>query len=168
MELNPIKLISAELERLVIEHGSAVVQEKHIALFRDQLALADKSITKLESEITTLKDQLKDSQTTIAQLTKENAELKQKIQSNQKTSQLSILPDPQIKILQTLATLKGTQMYPLESIMSACGLSEQQAQYHLEELEDNCMIVSADIGSIRVWELDHDGRGYLIEHNLLS
>lgn len=73
MELNPIKAISAELERLVIEHGSAVIQEKHIALLKEQLALLSDKFSTLESE----KDKI---YTELQKLVTENTELKKKIQ----------------------------------------------------------------------------------------
>jgi hypothetical protein len=66
MELNPIKAISAELERLVIEHGSAVIQEKHIALLKEQLTLLSEKFSTLDLEN--------------QKLVTDNAELKKKIQ----------------------------------------------------------------------------------------
>ena len=41
----------------IIEHGSAIVQEKHIAFFRDQLTAADKKISTLEQENISLKQE---------------------------------------------------------------------------------------------------------------
>lgn len=66
--------------RLIIEHGSAEVQSKHIALVREQLALADKRIAELESENSLLKSKLENTETTIQELTKENEKLQTKIQ----------------------------------------------------------------------------------------
>ena len=42
--------------KLLVEHGSAEVQAKHIAFFKDQLALADKKTSLLESENAILKN----------------------------------------------------------------------------------------------------------------
>jgi len=66
--------------KLIVEHGSAEVQGKHIALVRDQLALADKRILDLESENTVLTSKLKNAETTIQKLTEENDMLRDKIQ----------------------------------------------------------------------------------------
>lgn len=56
----------------IVERGSAVVQEKHIALFRDQLVVADKQFSVLTEENSDFK-------TKIEQLTKDNKELRSKI-----------------------------------------------------------------------------------------
>jgi hypothetical protein len=64
----------------IVEHGSAVVQEKQIAFFRDQMAAADKKILILETENTGLVSENSDLKTTVNQLTKENEVLRQKIQ----------------------------------------------------------------------------------------
>ncbi len=169
MPLVNIVALSDQIQKLHIEKMSAAVLRDHLALFKDKAIELEKQIASLQSENMILKSENAQFKSKLDKLKKESDELKTKIQSADKPAHIShALPDAQVKILQFLATLKGNQMYPLESIMSDCGLSEQEAQYHLQELEDDCMIVSADIGSIRVWEIDHDGRGYLIEHNLLS
>lgn len=66
--------------KLIVEHGSAVVQEKHLTFFRDQLAAADKKSLILETENAELK-------ATINQLTKDNEELRDKIQIHDQTPQ---------------------------------------------------------------------------------
>jgi hypothetical protein len=50
--------ILRDLEKLVIEHGSAVVRGDHIALLREQRETLEKKVTELESENRSLKDQI--------------------------------------------------------------------------------------------------------------
>lgn len=59
---NPITALSDLFNKLIIEHGSAVIQEKQIALFKDELAIlgrkladSDIRIEKLETENQNLK-----------------------------------------------------------------------------------------------------------------
>lgn len=66
--------------KLIVEHGSAEVQSKHIALVRDQLALADKRVLDLKSENALLTSKHENAETTIQELTKENEILRSKIQ----------------------------------------------------------------------------------------
>ena len=66
----------------ITEHGSAVVQEKHLSLFRDQLIAVDKKAALLESENTILKTENAKLKTTVNQLTKDNEELRSKIQKH--------------------------------------------------------------------------------------
>lgn len=50
MNANPIKALSNLFSKLVIEHGSAVIQEKHIALLKEQFLLLEKENTELKAQ----------------------------------------------------------------------------------------------------------------------
>lgn len=78
MSSNPIKIISGLFEKLIVEHGSAVVQGKHIALLKEQFSLLGKENSTLKSDNEVLKSKLQN-------LEKENIELKQKIQLHNET-----------------------------------------------------------------------------------
>jgi seryl-tRNA synthetase len=152
----------------IVEHGSAKVQEKHIALFKDQLALADKSIAKLESEIASLKNKLKNSQTTIEQLTKENDELKQRIKETDNSSHSSSLDDQKVKILSFLAKFSDDDEIDARYIALQCKASEQATLFHLGELEQlDFIYASRTIGGSPTWYLAHEGRRYLIQNSML-
>jgi len=152
----------------IVERGSAAVQEKHIALFKDRLALADKKITELESEIVSLKSNLLDSQTTFNQLSKENNELKSNVQDDKKLPHISPLDESQVSILRILAATGSGIYLPLHTIMSDCSLSEQVAIYHLQELENLKLIEPDYRNNMPCWALNHNGRGYLIKHKIVS
>lgn len=77
------------LENLITEHGSAVIQTKHIALLKEQLAIAVKKIDSLGTENQNLKKIIKSKDAEIADLRlktdrceKINKQLKQKISQN--------------------------------------------------------------------------------------
>lgn len=59
----------------IVEHGSAVVQEKQIAFLRDQLDAADKKISEFESENAILKDKFENAGSKLAELIRENENL---------------------------------------------------------------------------------------------
>lgn len=64
----------------IVERGSAKVQEKHIALFKDQLMLADKKISQLKSENEILKTEFEESESDLKKSQEENEILRSKIQ----------------------------------------------------------------------------------------
>ncbi len=51
--------LSDLFNKLIIEHGSAVVQGKHIAMFRDELTILDKKLLESESRIKQLESENK-------------------------------------------------------------------------------------------------------------
>lgn len=156
--------------KLIVEHGSAEVQAKHIALFKDKLALADKKISELETENTSLKSQLENVETTIQTLTKENEELRSKIQEYENpTNQPShgnLLEEIKVKIL--LFMSKYEEVYA-GSVASALGIGIQTATFHLEELLDANMIsMSICMGDESTWYLVQEGRKYLVRNGLIT
>ena len=149
------------IEKLINEHGSAVILRNHVALFRDQLSILKEKFSILETENMNLKTENENLKT-------DNEQLKKKIEIHEKSTHDNLLDKEQILILKCLASLPLDNMFPLASIMSACNLSEQIALFHLQELEDESMIDCSYADDIPYWSLDHDGRRYLIKHKLIS
>ena len=158
----------------VTEHGSAAAQEKHIALFRDQLVAADKKIASLNEELTScrmtnetlkseniiLKEEKSNLNISIENLTRNIAALKD-------TSQSILLDDAKIKILTTLSSQKKS--VDADVISHATGLSHQVAIFHLTELSKLHMVSRLlGIGVPTVWSLAHEGRRYLIDNALIK
>jgi predicted RNase H-like nuclease (RuvC/YqgF family) len=77
MNLNSIL---APLEKLITEHGSAVIQERHISLLKSEITVYEKRISELQAENTILKTELKKSQT-------ENEELRTKVKEYEDIAQ---------------------------------------------------------------------------------
>ena len=65
---NPITALSDLFSKLVIEHGSAVIQAKQIALFKDELAILGKKLTESNSRIEKLKTENQNLKTKTEQL----------------------------------------------------------------------------------------------------
>lgn len=142
----------------VVERGSAVVQEKHIALFRDQLIAADKKALVLESENSILK-------TENEQLKSGLDQLRNKIQTHDQPTHDVLLEDVQVKILSFL--WKQPNKTP-EKICISLKIDLEAIKYHLAELEKMEMVQTDTFGdwptTYRVWLLAQEGRRYVIEH----
>lgn len=166
MKSNPIAALSDLFGKLVVEHGSAVVQEKHIALLKEQFAILERENTKLNVRLEKSESKNQILKTENKNLKKENIQLKKKIDSIQSNP----LDKGQILILQCLATLEPNKMMPESSIVSTCNLSKRIVNYHLEELEEDDMVSReyTDNSDEPYWYLAHDGLGYLIKHKLIS
>jgi len=67
---NPITTLSDLFSKLVIEHGSAVIQTKQISLFKDELAILKGKFLILETENTNLKTKNQNLKTKAEQLYK--------------------------------------------------------------------------------------------------
>jgi hypothetical protein len=163
-----ITALFAPIEKLITEHGSAVVQEKHIALLKEQFSILERENTKLNTRLEKSESENKGLKTENKNLKNEIIQLKKKIETHEKSTHNILLDDAQILILQCLSNLPRDTALPLEPMMLACNLSEQSTLYHLKELEDEFMIESEYINDVPHWFLDHDGRGYLIKHKLIS
>jgi regulator of replication initiation timing len=68
MKLNPFDAI----EKLIIEHGSSVIQSKHIALLKDELAILKEKFSVLTNENETLKTENQNQKIIIDELKKKN------------------------------------------------------------------------------------------------
>jgi len=66
------------IEKLITEHGSAVIQEKHIAFLREQLTVLKEKFSVLESENETFKTENHNLKTEIDQLKKQINEFHKK------------------------------------------------------------------------------------------
>jgi len=156
--------------KLVVEHGSAEVQSKHIAMFKDQLVLADKRILELESENAVLTSKLENAETTIQQLTKEDEILRRKIQDYEQHAEQPTHTDPleEIKV-KLLCALSLQQHLTLTELASSSNSGRDFVQFHLDELKAKHMVkVIKRYCEPDLWTLIHDGRKYLIENGLLT
>ena len=76
------KLLSSlfkPLEKLIIEHGSATILREHLALFKTQLAIAEKKIQILETDNQQLSAEINELRTKIQDCENRNKKLLQTI-----------------------------------------------------------------------------------------
>jgi len=153
--------------KLVVEHGSAEVQTKHIALFKDQLVAADKRILELESEVTGLKGQLENSESALKKFQIEDKELRSKIQEYEKSSYGNLLEQIKVDILLYISKYEEAYVKPLANALK---IGSQTAICHLEDLSELEMVdhsISLG-GGENHWYLTKEGRKYLVKNKLIQ
>lgn len=158
MTTNPIKKLSGLFEKLIIEHGSAVVQEKHIALLKEQFLLLEKENASLKTENNALKNEI--------------VNLKKKISLYEKSSHVITVDEVELKILMYLASQEHDKISP-KDISENLGINNQVTTFHLGNLKDKQMVESRQIAPFdhspkRFWSLSQGGRRYLIENKHIS
>ena len=146
-------------DKWIVERGSAKVQEKHIALFRDQLADAEAKIAVLESGNIDLTTKLLESE-------KEIKILRRKLQEYEKKPHDLTIEETEVKIL---TFLSSTESSPVKEISNSLNFGETVAAFHLEELKRKGMVKSNHVPTLGdYWSLEQPGRKYLIQNNLIK
>ena len=163
--MNPITKLSDLFEKLVIEHGSAVIQEKHIALLKEQFSMLEKENAELRARKQVL-------ETENENFKNENINLRKKIQDYEKSSHAITLTEIEVSILSFLANQENTDITP-EHIAQSLNTNLQVITFHLENLRAKNMIDSRPIAPFdyspkRFWSLSQGGRHYLIENKHIS
>lgn len=145
MKSDPIKGLSDVLGKLVVEHGSAVIQEKHISLLKEQFAILERENEALKKEI---------------------MQLKKRIKSDEQPLDNNLLHEIEIKVLLYLSSNSGRDT---KQISKALNITEEIIKFHTVELKTKNMIVSEHVPmDDDILSLDQTGRRYLIEHNLIE
>jgi len=156
MKFNPFNAI----EKLIVEHGSSVIQSKHIALLQEELAIIKEKFSALTTEIETLNSQNQ-------QLAQENEILWKKVKKYEQPHDASFNKE-KIKILLLLHNGKGG-LFTFQ-IAQNLKLSEDIVKYHLQELRKTRLIREGlpTLPGQHSWNIEDKGTKYLIENKLIS
>ncbi|MFA7061547.1 MAG: hypothetical protein WC156_12125 [Pedobacter sp.] len=156
--------------KLVVEHGSAEVQSKHIALFKDQLALADKKSVQLESEVASLKSKLEKAESDFRESQEENEILRGKIkeyeQPTEQPTHDNLLDGTKLDILKLLFKQEKLQ---IEQIAQTLNLEIQVTKLHLGDLRKMKFVRDSYPRTkyinqvITEWSLSQEGIRYVTE-----
>jgi len=155
------------IEKLINEHGSAVILKERIALANDKYAALEQKL----SECAAAKVEL-ESENEALRLNLENTKIE--IQNLKRLSEQNHdqrLEEIREKILCLLAQCNET-IEP--NIGSSLGIGEQLAKFHLNDLAASKLIrvtaLMATIGGPTPpsWRLTQEGRRYLVAHGLLA
>lgn len=170
MTNNPLMMLLEPLEKLIIEHGSAVIQEKHIALLKERFAFSEKRIADLASEKAVLQSKLQLLEAEVHQLQEQNKQYKLIVQKYEQPHGI-LLDKEKTDILLLLHKNKG-ELFTFQ-IAKTLNISEDIAKYHLEELRKNKLIERSDLPyrglpGQQSWALNDKGTKYLIENKLIS
>ena len=151
MSPDPITALTEQVEKLIIEHASAVMLRDHVALLRDKFSLLEKENAELRQKVSDLE--------------KENTYLRMINKTPKREISHETLPDEQIALLKALFQNDEAS---LDKIAQIAQLSAQIALFHLTELQINNMVCSniTPLGD-PLWFLSREGRRYLIENDLV-
>ena len=146
-------------DKWIVERGSAKVQEKHIALFRDQVAAAEAKISVLDNENCNLTTKLEAS-------VKEIEILKKTLKEYETKSHDLTIEETETKILVFLSSIESG---PVKEISSSLNCGETVALFHLEELKGKGMVKSNRVPMLGdYWSLEQPGRKFLIQKGLIN
>jgi len=155
----------ALIDRLITEHGSASILEKHIALLKDQATLIEKKLLLFESENRVLREENERYKTENSHLDNENVDLKNKLKAQKQTSQDISLPEEQKEILVLLANSDMME----SKIIAAIGRGGESVRFDLEELREAELIESQHVPTLGPsFGLTQSGRRYLKKNGLLN
>jgi predicted RNase H-like nuclease (RuvC/YqgF family) len=145
MKSDPIKALSDVLGKLVVEHGSAVIQEKHISLLKEQFSILERENEALKKEI---------------------MQLNNRIQSGEQPLDDNLLHEIEIKVLLYLSSNSGRNT---KQISKELNITEEIIKLHTGILKTKSMIASGDDPADNdIWSLGQAGRQYLIENDLIK
>lgn len=152
------------IERLINEHGSAVILRERIALANDKYAELERRADRLEKENEALQKQLDAARSEVQRLADEVVRLSKGAQPQ---STQGALDPAREKILLLLAEVDGLSD---GDIAQRVGIGAQAASFHLEELQSAHMVrCTLRVGQrFTPWHLSHEGRRYLISRGLLA
>jgi beta-phosphoglucomutase-like phosphatase (HAD superfamily) len=153
------------LEKLINEHGSAVILKERIALANDKYAALDDKAKGLQLQVERL-------QADNARLVEENTKLK--ASQIPKPTAPAVLEEVKERLLVVAANSSSSRSSSTRDLATAVGCSENVAEFHLTELERSklmgvaySMSTAWNEGGAR-WSINHEGRRYLMERGLLQ
>lgn len=149
-------------EKLINEHGSAVILKERIALANDKYAALEQKLSASELRVTELEAENKTFRLNLEKATVEIQNLKN-ITEKSHGNPLEAIRE---KILILLA---GQDTYE-SNIHQAVGVGAQMAAFHLQELASADFICRSYsmTGQEFPWSLTQDGRRYLVTHGLIA
>lgn len=149
-------------EKLINEHGSAVILKERIALVNDKYAALEQKLSASELRITELEAENK-----TLRLNLEKAEIEvQNLKKLTDKSHSGRLEEIREKLLQLLASQPDITSH---QIGSAIGTNPQLVTFHLTDMENKGLVhVSYFVGGEAEWSIAQDGLGYLVQHGLLA
>lgn len=152
----------AEIERLITEHGSAVILKERLALASDQYSALEKKL----SEANVRNEQL---QSENARLHLDLEKAQEKIRNLEEVlinkSAQDSLPKEQQEILLLLMKAAANE----DEVASALGCSKEAVRFDLVELEESGLIERMSLfGAGTHCSLTQDGRRYLKTNGMLA
>lgn len=150
------------IEKLINEHGSAVILKERIALANDKYSALEEKLSEAELRIKELESEKQGFEL-------DNYKLKEKVANLE--GQLAErhgerLEEVKEKMLLILANSPDTTIHQLAQQL---GIGAEVAAFNIEEMESNELIYgSYSTMTDATYSLAQEGRGYLIKHGLIK
>ena len=143
------------LEKLINEHGSAVILKERIALANDKYAALETENKILRAEKDALRLNLEKAETELQNL--------KKLTDKSHSERLEEIKENLLELLGKHPDVTD------EQLSKGMGINIQLVKFHLTELEKKKFVHgSYSVMDETEWSLAHEGRGYLVRHGLLS
>lgn len=161
MTINPLVSLLDKAQELIKEHGSASILRDHLALVKEQVMIREKEVVSLKEGLKLLEEERNSLNHRIKAL---EERLKQYESKNVNKAELN---STEVKILMCLANQE--HRVSASTIARDIAVNVQLVEFHLTELKNLKMVHDLlTIGRPATWTLHHEGRRYLIAHNLVS
>src|SRR5687768_12392588 len=151
------------IEKLINEHGSATILKERIALANDKYTALERKLSESELRAKQLESEKQHFEL-------DNFKLKEKVRSLEE--QLAerhgqCLEELREKILTVLSSGREATSAQIAAML---GVGEQLTTFHLEELGKTHFVNATKFYTRQptVWRLGQEGRGYLVNHSLLT
>lgn len=119
------------IEKLIVEHGSSVVQGRYIDLLKEQVSILKDKFAALEGEKVDLSSKLEIATSEKEKLYAENQDLKKRLAAIDENDEID---DQAYQILEAL--FNNGPCTELPRLATSFHLSEGEAEYFLDELRD--------------------------------
>lgn len=152
------------IERLINEHGSAVILKERIALANDKFAALEKKLSDSELRVKNLESENEGLRLDLDKAQEKIRNLEEKLveRHGQRLE----------KVKEEMLQLLAAQSDNITASQAAQGLKigEQLAMYHLNEMKKSHLVHDAMFSNGRptLWKIAQDGRAYLVTHGLLQ
>lgn len=149
-------------EKLINEHGSAVILKERIALANDKYAALEQKLVASSLRVSELESE---NQSLHADLEKAKVEI-QNLKALSEKAHGNSLDEIEEKILVALSNHEELDAGQISRLL---GIGAQIATFHLDELQQKKMVADYyTVGSPVSWGLIHNGRAYLVRRGLLA
>ncbi len=150
------------IEKLINEHGSAVILKERIALANDKYFALERKLSEVELRIKELESEKQGFELDNFMLKEKVASLEEQLAERHGQR----LEEIKEKILLYLANSHEATIHQLAHQL---GIGSEVAAFHIEEMKSKQIIYgSHSTMTDATYSLDQEGRGYLIKHGLIK